>query len=133
MRCSRAFTIIELIFVIVILGILAAVAMPRLAATRTDAIAAAALSNFKNVVKMIAADATAKGAIPNVSTIFPTNGGITTTATTATAAVGSTTCATATINGNDLNITIQSTSGDCAPFAGIVAAGYPLLGVAIVR
>ncbi len=34
------FTMIELIFVIVILGILAAVAIPKLAATRSDAVAA---------------------------------------------------------------------------------------------
>ena len=33
----RAFTMIELIFVIVVLGILAAIAVPKLAATRTDA------------------------------------------------------------------------------------------------
>ncbi len=32
-----AFTMIELVFVIVVLGILAAVAIPRLAATRDDA------------------------------------------------------------------------------------------------
>jgi len=34
---KNAFTMIELVFVIVILGILAAVAIPKLAATRTDA------------------------------------------------------------------------------------------------
>ena len=34
---KKAFTMIELIFVIVILGILASVALPRLAATREDA------------------------------------------------------------------------------------------------
>lgn len=36
---KNAFTMIELIFVIVILGVLAAFAIPKLAATRTDAIA----------------------------------------------------------------------------------------------
>ena len=36
-KSKNAFTMIELIFVIVILGILAAVAIPKLAATRTDA------------------------------------------------------------------------------------------------
>jgi general secretion pathway protein G len=34
---KRAFTMIELVFVIVVLGILAAVAIPKFAATRTDA------------------------------------------------------------------------------------------------
>jgi len=36
-RYKRAFTMIELVFVIVVLGILAAVAIPKMAATRTDA------------------------------------------------------------------------------------------------
>ena len=36
-RSKRAFSMIELVFVIVIIGILAAVAVPRLAATRDDA------------------------------------------------------------------------------------------------
>ena len=36
-KSKYAFTMIELVFVIVILGILAAVALPRLSATRTDA------------------------------------------------------------------------------------------------
>jgi len=35
---NKAFTMIEIVFVIVILGILAAVAIPRFAATRTDAV-----------------------------------------------------------------------------------------------
>lgn len=37
MKKHNGFTMIELIFVIVVLGILAAIAIPRLAATRTDA------------------------------------------------------------------------------------------------
>jgi len=41
------FTMIELIFVIVILGILAAVAIPKLAATRDDAKLSAEMSNAK--------------------------------------------------------------------------------------
>jgi len=37
-KSKKAFTMIELVFVIVVIGILAAVAIPRLAATRDDAI-----------------------------------------------------------------------------------------------
>lgn len=43
---KKAFTMIELIFVIVILGILAAVAIPRLAATRDDADITTSLSDL---------------------------------------------------------------------------------------
>lgn len=58
------FTMIELIFVIVILGILAAVAVPRLAATRTDAAATTAYANYKTVMNDISTVATAAGAMP---------------------------------------------------------------------
>jgi general secretion pathway protein G len=44
------FTMIELIFVIVILGILAAVAIPKLAATRADAEASKTVSNLATCV-----------------------------------------------------------------------------------
>ena len=43
---KNAFTMIEMIFVIVILGILAAVAIPRLAATRTDAMVSKMAQNI---------------------------------------------------------------------------------------
>ena len=58
------FTMIELIFVIVILGILAAVAIPRLAATRTDAAATTAYANYKTVMNDISNVATAAGTMP---------------------------------------------------------------------
>ena len=47
---KKAFTMIELIFVIVILGILASVAIPRLAGTRTDAEIAATVANLRTLL-----------------------------------------------------------------------------------
>ncbi|HIO91130.1 MAG TPA: prepilin-type N-terminal cleavage/methylation domain-containing protein, partial [Campylobacterales bacterium] len=57
----RGFTMIELIFVIVILGILASVAIPKLAATRTDAQIASALAEITTPKKDLSAYYTAHG------------------------------------------------------------------------
>ncbi|MDD7090851.1 type II secretion system protein [Campylobacter sp.] len=58
---KKGFTMIELIFVIVILGILASVAIPRLAATREDAEISATVANLRTLVNDATAYYTAKG------------------------------------------------------------------------
>ena len=65
------FTMIELIFVIVILGILAAVAIPKLAATRDDAKLSTARSNLSTCISDMGAAYTAKGSL--TSTDLSTN------------------------------------------------------------
>ncbi len=63
------FTMIELIFVIVILGILAAVAIPKLAATRDDAKISKALSEISTAISDMGAYYTAHGTFANPSSM----------------------------------------------------------------
>ena len=63
---KKGFTMIELIFVIVILGILASVAIPRLAATRTDAEISATVANLRTLLNDVASYYAVKGEFGNV-------------------------------------------------------------------
>ena len=58
---KKGFTMIELIFVIVILGILASVAIPRLAATREDAEISTTIANLRTLVSEVSSYYVAHG------------------------------------------------------------------------
>jgi len=58
---------IELIFVIVIIGILAAVAIPKLAATRDDAKISAEVASLRQVIDNLGAEYTSQATVPAAS------------------------------------------------------------------
>jgi prepilin-type N-terminal cleavage/methylation domain-containing protein len=64
-----AFTMVELIFVIAIIGILAAVALPKLAATRDDAVDARDCKNIAVCVTDLLSEYTAKMSIDKSASV----------------------------------------------------------------
>ncbi|WP_181646882.1 type II secretion system protein [Helicobacter sp. 16-1353] len=67
MNTRSGFSMIELVFVIVILGVLAAVAVPRFVTTRTDAQVAMARSDIASTLKAIPARVFAENLDPTAS------------------------------------------------------------------
>ena len=65
---KKGFTMIELVFVIVILGILASVAVPRLAGTKADAEESAAVANLRTLVSDLNTYYVATGDISDTTT-----------------------------------------------------------------
>ena len=130
------FTMIELIFVIVILGILAAVAIPKLAATREDAAATAALASFKTAVNQIQSQVLATDVVPtDLTTVIDGGSELNVTATVFTATVGGIDCATGTINAasEELRIAKGTVTDGCVLFAEVADTNISLRGTGITR
>ena len=68
---KKAFTMIELIFVIVILGVLAAVAIPKLNATRADAYNTKILNNFNVLMEDLVSYNLKNGGFALIDTMNP--------------------------------------------------------------
>ena len=132
------FTMIELIFVIVILGILAAVAVPKLAATRTDATATQALADYKTALNDIQSHAMATGGMSaNLINDTTASAGIEVDGSGIDIMGGEKECANI-VRSGDKNITISagsdSTADECALVTSNLKAGVVITaGSAITR
>ena len=75
-RNKKGFTLIELLIVVVIIGILAAIAIPKFAGTKSKAYVAAMKSDLKNLVtaeESYFSDANAYGVVAANELVFGTN------------------------------------------------------------
>ncbi len=119
------FTMIELIFVIVILGILAAVAIPKLAATRDDAKIAKGASEVATLVSDLGAYYTAQGAFAgtvSAMTNVKTNGNTPTAFSYTNGASTPEDCLDFNVSATDGNLSVTDAGGTTAVCRGIVQA-----------
>lgn len=65
----KAFTMIELIFIIVIIGILASIAIPRLAASRDDAVHSVLLADTKTCINDLISGYKGQGNTLNINSV----------------------------------------------------------------
>jgi len=131
------FTMIELIFVIVILGILAAVAIPKLAASREDAKASSLIANFKSVTNTVQTQMMSLKAQPSMTTLFGavgTHGDIdVVSATQVDITDGTTVCAQIDVNATHVIVSNVVTTTVCNRFDSVVAENINILATSVVR
>jgi prepilin-type N-terminal cleavage/methylation domain-containing protein len=82
MRSTRGFTLIELLIVVVIIGILAAIAIPKFANTKQKAVVAAMRSDLRNMAGVqetfwVENRTYYAGVIPNAAFAFTPSSGVT--------------------------------------------------------
>lgn len=124
------FTMIELIFVIVILGILAAVAVPKLAATRDDAKQTTLLSDYKSALKTLQSQMMSAGSKPDATTLFDQSGNFVDVNASG-VGVGQTAgseCALLDLNATHITVTIHSANTGCGRFANEQSVAINVLG-----
>lgn len=135
---KTAFTMIELVFVIVILGVLSAVAIPKLTASRDDAKQSAILADYKNIISSISASAMASGNMDDLTSVYSVGGNILS-VTSDKLGVGDPSgsglkCATIDVSsGKDINVTIDNTTLNCKLFDREANQEITVLGFNVTR
>ncbi len=109
----KGFTLIELLIVVVIIGILAAIAIPKFSNTKEKAYVAAMKSDLRNLVtaeESYFADNMTYGSIANLGTAFAASTGVTV-ATSAVTATGWSASATHTVSAQTCTLALGAAAG----------------------
>ena len=127
---KNAFSIIELIFTIVVIGIIASVAVPKLMSTKTSAQVASLKQDITTITTSIQSYYLVNGNIDKISDAINVNSSVWDILDTEVKFVENTkTCISIKIDGTNLNMTIDSSVGDiCESLSnsGIVTTTYKL-------